>query len=166
MVFLLNPADAHFWITLALVVFIIVLWRAKAPGMAAKALDAAAARVRAQLDEAARLRDEAKSLLEEVTRRHSESERAGKEMLAAATADAERIRAAAAIELEEDIRRRRLVAERRIATAEAQAAAQVRAHAADLAADMSQAVLAARIAEAGADPTIDAALADLPRRFG
>ena len=76
MSFLTNPQDSHFWITIALVVFLIVLWRAKVPGMMTKALDDVGARVQAQLDEAARLRSEAQSLLDEIKLRHEETARA------------------------------------------------------------------------------------------
>jgi F-type H+-transporting ATPase subunit b len=160
----LNPADAHFWIAIALVVFLVVLWRAKVPGLAAKALDEAALKVRAQLDEAARLRAEAQQLLDEVSRRHATAERSAKELMAAAEADAERLRKEAARQLEDDLRRRREAAERRIATAEAQAAAQVRLSAVELSAQMAQQILAGRIGREP-DTAVDAAIAELPRRF-
>ena len=37
--------DAHFWIAIALAVFVVILWRAKIPSIAAKALDDAGAKV-------------------------------------------------------------------------------------------------------------------------
>ena len=40
-----NPKDAHFWIFIALAVLIVVLWRAKVPGVAIKALDDVRAKV-------------------------------------------------------------------------------------------------------------------------
>ena len=162
---LTNPQDAHFWIFIALLVFGFVLWRAKVPGMAAKALDDAAAKVQGQLDEALRLREEAEALLEQVKAQRVETERAAGEMLKHAQADAERLRAEAEIKLEEDITRRAALAERKIATAEAQAAGDVKAAAADLAAQAAEAVLTARLAGAVNDPLIDAALSNLGRRF-
>lgn len=158
-----NPQDAHFWVFVALVVLIAVLWRAKVPGMAAKALDAAGAKVQAQLDEAHRLRDEAARLLEDIKHRREETELAAAALLKTAQEDADRLRAEAAEKLEEDIARREKLAERKIAQAEAQAAAEVRAAAAEMAAQAAEAVLAARIAGATSDPSIDAALAGLSR---
>ena len=160
-----NPQDAHFWVFLALIVFLAVLWRAKVPGMAAKALDDAGAKVQAQLDEAKRLREEAQALLAQIKVRREETERLAADMLATAQADAERLRAEAAVKLEEDIKRRGLLAERKIAIAEAQAASDVKAAAAELAAQAAEAVLAARIAAATSDPLIDAGLSGLARRF-
>ena len=160
-----NPKDAHFWIFLALAVLIVVLWRAKVPGVAIKALDDVGAKVQAQLDEAHRLREEAQALLAEITAKREEGERAAAAMLQAAQEDADRLRAEAAEKLEEDIQRREAVAERKIAIAEAQAAAEVKAAAADLAAQTAEAVLTARIAAAKSDPSIDASLKDLAGRF-
>ncbi len=157
--------DAHFWITVALVVFALILWRAKVPGMIAKALDDAGAKVQAQLDEASRLRAEAEALLNQIHAQRAETERASAEMLKAAQADADRLRAEAAAQLEDDIRRRGLIAERKIALAEAQAASEVKAAAADLAAQAVEAVLAARLVGAQSDPLIDSGLSRLAARF-
>ncbi|MGH7024742.1 MAG: ATP F0F1 synthase subunit B [Caulobacteraceae bacterium] len=160
---LTNPQNAHFWVFLALVVLVVLLVRAKLPARAMKALDDAGDKVRAQLDEAHRLREEAAALLDQIKHRREEIERAAAEMLKGAEEDAEKLRAEAAAKLEEDIARREVLAERRIANAEGQAAADVKAAAADLAAEIAEAVLAARIAEAKSDPSIDAGLAGLSR---
>lgn len=163
---LTNPADAHFWIFIALIVFALILWRAGAPGMAMKALDDAGAKIQAQLDEATHLREEAKALLAQINVQREETEKAAAEMLAAAERDAERLRAESAAALQEDVRRMRDLAVRKIAVAEAAAAAEVKAAAADLASEAAETVLAARIAGAKADPLIDAGLAGLGKGFG
>ncbi len=160
-----NPLDAHFWVNVALVVFLIILWRAKVPGMVTKALDSARSKVQGQLDEAMRLREEAQAMLAEAHAQRLETERAAAEMLAAAEADAARMRTEAERALEDDIARRRQLAERKIALAEAQAAADVKAAAAELAAQTAETILAARIAGAVSDPLIDQGLARLGERF-
>ncbi len=162
---LYNPADAHFWITVALVVFGVVLWRVKAHAMIANALDGAGAKVQAQLDEARRLREEAQELLAQIQIQRADTERAAAELMESAHADAERLRKESAIRLEEDIRRRAAQAERKIALAEAQAEAEVKAAAAELAAQAAEGVFAARIAGASSDPLIDQGLARLGARF-
>jgi F-type H+-transporting ATPase subunit b len=162
---LYNPLDAHFWVTIALVVFIAIIWRAKVPAMITGVLDSARKKVQDQLDEAKRLREEAEALLAQIHTRREETERAAAEMLAAAEADAERLRKEAAEALEEDIRRRGVLAERKIALAEAQAANEVKAAAAELAAQAAEAVLAARVAGASSDPLIDQGLSQLGARF-
>lgn len=157
--------DAHFWIGVGLVVVLVVLWRLNVGGMLTKALDDAGAKVQAQLDEAKRLREEAQAILAQIHAQRQETERAAAEMLKSAQADAERLRAEAAVRLEEDVRRRAQMAERKIALAEAQAAGEVKAAAAELAAQAAESVLAARIAKAKSDPLIDAGLSQLGSRF-
>lgn len=158
-----DPQNAHFWIFIALVVLVVMLLRAKVPGLAAKALDEAGAKVQAQLDEAHRLRAEAAELLAQIKHRAEATEKAAVEMLKTAQEDAEKLRAEAALRLEEDIARREAVAQRKIATAEAQATADVRAAAADLAAQAAETMLTARLAAAKTDPLLDQALAGLVR---
>ncbi|HSZ51014.1 MAG TPA: ATP F0F1 synthase subunit B [Caulobacteraceae bacterium] len=162
---LTNPQDAHFWAFIALLVLLAVLWRAKAHTMLGKALDTSGDTVKAQLAEAARLRQEAQDLLAQIQTQRAETERAAAELMAAAQADAERLRKESAARLEEDIRRRGVLAERKIALAEAQAANEVKAAAAEMAAQAAEAVLAGRLANATSDPLIDQGLSQLGARF-
>jgi F-type H+-transporting ATPase subunit b len=71
---------------------------------------------------------------------------------------AKRLQVEANAKLAEQIERRGQLAERRIATAEAQATAEVKAAAADLAAQMAEQILAKRLAGAKTDPLIDGAI--------
>ncbi|MEO7026327.1 MAG: ATP F0F1 synthase subunit B [Caulobacteraceae bacterium] len=165
MSFLTNPQDAHFWVFLALVAFLAILWRAKVPQLVGQALDDVGKRVQAQLDEAGRLTAEAKTLLDQIHTQRVEAEAAAAEMMRAAEVEADRMRAESAKVLEEDVRRMRLVAERRIAVAEALATAQVKAAAADLATHAAETVLAGRVGKSPSDPLIDAGLAGLGAGF-
>jgi F-type H+-transporting ATPase subunit b len=149
--------DAEFWTGLALVVFVLLLVVLKVPGAAGKALDAKAAKIQADLDEAKQLREEAQALLHSLKAQREQTEKLAGEMLANAAAEAKRLEVEAKAKLEEQIKRRAELAERRIANAEAQAAAEVRAAAADLATSMAETVLTARLAGAKSDPLVDAA---------
>ncbi len=162
---LTNPQDAHFWIMIALVVFLVILWRANAHSVAAKALDDVGAKVQGRLDEANQLGEEARALLDQITVQRAETERQAAAMLEAAALEAERLRAEAAKDLDDDIRRMRELATRKIAVAEALATAEVKAAAADLASHAAESVLATRVARAGADPLIDSGLAGLAAGF-
>jgi F-type H+-transporting ATPase subunit b len=157
--------EAEFWVAVGLVIFFAVLVYFKVPGMALKALDARAAKIQGELDEAVKLRQEAQALLVKVKADAEAAERMAAEMIAAAEADAKRIGEDAAVRLEEQIERRRIVAERRIATAETQAAAEVKAAAADLAAELAGAVLAERLKGMKTDPLIDRAVEELPGKL-
>ena len=153
--------DAHFWVGIAFFVFLAVLVMAGVHKFAWKALGDAGDKVRAQLDEANRLREEAQSLLTRIQADREASEKLAAEMLANAQTEAKRLQADAQVKLAEQIERRGQLAERRIATAEAQAAAEVKSAAADLAAQMAEQVLTSRLAGAKSDPLIDAAISQM-----
>ena len=153
--------EAHFWVGAAFVVFLGVLVFAGAHKLAWKALGDAGEKVRAQLDEANRLREEAQALLVRIQADRDASEKLSAEILANAQEQAKRMQVEAQERLAEQIERRGQLAERRIATAEAQAAAEVKAAAGELAAVMAEQVLTARIAGAKSDPLIDGAIGQL-----
>ncbi|MDE2486875.1 MAG: ATP F0F1 synthase subunit B [Alphaproteobacteria bacterium] len=153
--------DAHFWVGVALVIFVLILVRAGVPGLAAKAIDARADKLRARLAEAEALREEANQLLAQIREQKARSDKLAAEVLANAKAEAERLQVEAEKNLKEQIGRRGELAERRIATAEAQAAAEVKAAAADLAAQIAEDVLKQRLAGAKSDPLIDQAIGQI-----
>jgi F-type H+-transporting ATPase subunit b len=153
--------DAHFWVGAAFVVFLSILVAAGVHKFAWKALGEAGAKVQAQLDEAAALRQEAQDLLAQVKTQKEAADKQAAEMLANAQDEAKRMQVEAQARLKEQIERRGVMAERRIAQAEAQAAAEVKAAATDLAAAMAEQVLAARLSSAKADPLVDQALVQL-----
>jgi F-type H+-transporting ATPase subunit b len=71
----------------------------------------------------------------------------------------------AAVKLEEQIVRRTEMAERKIATAEAQAMADVKAAAAELAAEAARTVLAGRLAASTTDPLVDKAIGQMASKL-
>ena len=157
--------DAHFWVGAAFFVFLAVLVLAGVHKFAWKALGDAGDKVRAQLDEANRLREEAQALLARIQADREQSEKLAAEIMANARDQASRMHAEAQVRLAEQLERRGQLAERRIATAEAQAAAEVKAAAGDLAASLAEQVLSARIAGAKSDPLIDAAIGQLAAKL-
>ena len=160
----LNPAEAEFWVGVGLVIFLaIAIWKGR--GAILGTIDAQAVKVRTDLDEAARLRAEAETLLKQLQAERAEAERQSAEMLVNARAEAERTAAEAKIRLDEQIARRQQLAERKIANAEAQAAAEVKAAAAEMAAQAAERILATRLAEGRPDPMLDRGIAQLATRL-
>ncbi|MFY8140971.1 MAG: F0F1 ATP synthase subunit B [Caulobacter sp.] len=157
-----NP---ELWVGVGLLLFVAILVRAGVPKMIAAQLDAKAATIQADLDEAARLRTEAEAMLADIRIQREDAERQASEMLKAAEADAARLAIEAKAKLEEQITRRAALAERKIASAEAQAAAEVKAAAAELSAQAAETILAARVAAGQADPTVDSAIKGLAARL-
>jgi F-type H+-transporting ATPase subunit b len=160
-----NLQDAHLWEAIGLIIFLALLVYLKVPGMALAALDSRGTKIQAQLDEATRLREEAERLLAEIKTQREASEHQAASIVAMAQEEAVRMGEEAKVKLEEQIKRRGQMAERRIGLAETQAAAEVRAAAADLAAQIAEAVLAARLAAAKTDPMIDPAVAAVATKF-
>jgi F-type H+-transporting ATPase subunit b len=157
--------DAEFWVGVAFVIFLGIMVWAKVPGLAVKALDSRADKIRAELAEAERLRKEAEELLAAIRTRREDAERHAAEMLANAEVEARRLEADAHARLEEQIKRRAQIAEGKIAQAEAQAAADVKAAAAELASEAAAAVLAKRAQSLASDPLVDQAVAELSAKL-
>jgi len=157
--------EAHTWELIGLVIFVGALIWLKVPGMALSALDARASKIQNQLDEARKLREEAEALLAQIRTQREDAERQAAELIEVAKAEAARLAAEARTRLEEDVARRRALAERRIALAETQAAAEVKAAAVDLAAETAEKILAGRLAGAQSDPLVDQGLAKLAERL-
>ncbi len=133
--------------------------------IAAAALDAKAAKMQIDLDEAARLRAEAEALLADIRKQSDESDARAKQMLTDAKAEAKRLEAEAKTRLAEQVARRADLADRRIAAAEAQAAADVKAAAADLATRVAEQILTTQLAGQKTDPAVDQAVSQLAARL-
>lgn len=158
----LNPAEAEFWVGAGLLIFLaIVIFVAKAPRLIAAALDSQVAKIQSDLDEAARIREEAQRLLAQLQAEREAAQRQAQDMLAAAQEQVQQFEADAKAKLEEGLARRQKLSEQRIKVAEARAEAEVRAAAAELAAKMAEQVLIQRIAGAKSDPLIDKAISQL-----
>jgi F-type H+-transporting ATPase subunit b len=133
--------DAEFWVAVAFVIFFALLVKLGAHRVILGALDDRAARIKAELDEAKRFRDEAQALLAEYQRKRGEADREADAIVVAARAEAERLAAEAKTKVEEFVARRTKMAETKIAQAEAQALADVRSAAAEAAVAAAERIL-------------------------
>ena len=162
----LDPKEAEFWVGAGLLIFLgIVIFVAKVPAMIAAALDAKAAGIRNELEEAQRIREEAQALLAQLKAERAAAEAQAEAMIAEARQEAERLGAEARTKLEETLARRQSLAERRIELAETQALADVKAAAADLAAHAAETVLADRLKGRKTDPAVDRAVERMAARL-
>jgi F-type H+-transporting ATPase subunit b len=157
--------EAEFWVAVAFVIFIGVLFYMGVPKLLISALDDRAKRVQAELDEARRLKEEAQKLLAEYQgkQRQAETEAAG--IIEGAKADAERIAAEAKTKMEEFVARRTNMAETKIAQAEAQAVADVRAAAAEAAVTAAEKILTATVKGKVADDLIARGIGDVKAKL-
>ena len=125
--------EAEFWVALGFFAFLGLLAYVGVHRMIVKALDDRAGRIKAELDEARKLKDDAAQLLADYQRKRGEAENEAQEIIAGARAEAERLAVEAKAKIEEFVARRTKMAEVKIAQAEAQAEADVRSAAAEAA---------------------------------
>jgi F-type H+-transporting ATPase subunit b len=156
--------DAEFWVLLSVAIFVAAVWR-PASRTILGALDQRAARIRGELDEARKLRQEAEQLLSDYQRREREAASEAQAIIANAKEEAERIAVQAASDLEQSLVRRQRLAEERIAQAESRALDEIRAVAVDTAIAAARDVIAAEIDEQRSGVLIDSAIAALPQRL-
>jgi F-type H+-transporting ATPase subunit b len=156
--------DPEFWVLIAAIVFVAVVWK-RARQSVIGSLDARSARIRAELETAQSLREEAERTLAEYQAKQREAAAEAEAILAHARTEAERIAAQAAHELEQTLARRRRLAEERIAQEQHRALAEIRALAVDLAVAAARQVIAGTIDEARGAALIDAEIAALPPRL-
>lgn len=133
--------DPTTYLLLALLLFFIMLGYLGVHKKIVGGLDARADKIKAELEEARRLREEAQSLLASYQRKQKEAETQAEEIVKQARSDAENMAAKARKDLAERLERRAAMAEAKIANAETQALAEVRGRAADIAMDAAQDLL-------------------------
>ncbi len=133
--------DAEFWVAVAFVIFLAGMGYLGVHRMVAKSLDERADRIKAELDEARKIKDEAAQLLAQYQRKRQEAEGEAQEIIAGAKAEAERLAIEAKAKIEEFVARRTKMAETKIAQAEAQAAAAARSAAAEAAVAAAEKIL-------------------------
>ena len=156
---------AEFWVAAAFVMFGMVVVYAGAHKTILSSLDGRAARIRSELEDAARLKQEAAALLAEYKKKTANAEQEAAAIIEGAKADAERLAAEAHAKLEEFVARRTKMAEAKIAQAETQALADVRSIAADVAASAAEKVMTLAAKGALAEQLIARGIDDVKKKL-
>ena len=133
--------DNSFWAFVALVLFFVLVGYFGVFGVVGKMLDKRIAQIRNDIEEAQRLREEAAALLAEYEQKRGAAETEAAGIIAAAQDEAARLTAETQASLNELVTRRTKAVEDKIAQAEAQAIAEVRARSADLSIEAARVVL-------------------------
>jgi F-type H+-transporting ATPase subunit b len=154
-----NP---EFWVLVAFLIFFGLfgtrLW-STITGM----LDARAASVRTELEEAAKLRAEAEQMLKDAQAEREAALREAREVLERSRAEAARVTRDAAIEAEAAAKRRERQALDRIASAEKAVVTEIHDLAAELATQAARQVIAATLSAEDDAALVDEAIGGLPR---
>jgi F-type H+-transporting ATPase subunit b len=157
--------DATFFALVALIIFLGIVVYMKVPGMITKALDDRAAKIRNELEEARKLREEAQALLAEYQKKRKEAEKEAAEIVDAAKREAEAITAEARDKTEEYVARRTALAEQKIAQAETDAMDEVRGSAVDMALAAATQILGEKVTAKTAGDLFKKSLDDVKARM-
>ncbi len=156
--------DNSFFAMVGLVIFLALMVYFGVPRIIAKMLDGKIAQIETDIAEAKRLRADAAALLVEYEQKRVAAEREAEGIVAAAREEAERLTVEAQASLTDLVSRRTKAVEDKIAQAEAQAVAEVRARSADIAIEAARSVLSDEMGKKGGQ-VIDAAIADVGNRL-
>ncbi|SEA32669.1 hypothetical protein [Rubrimonas cliftonensis] len=157
--------DTYFVVALSFVLFLAILWRYDVHGMVLRALDARADRIRSELDEAKRLREEAQALLASYERRQKEVESTAQDIVARAREDAKFAAEQAKADLQNAVDRRLRAATDQIAAAEGAAMREVKDKAVAVAIAAAEDVLRGRMTPEASAARIDASIRDVAVRL-
>ncbi len=156
--------SSTFWVGVAFVVFVIAAFK---PGkrVLTQALDGRIAKIRGEVEEAQRLREEAQTLLASYQRRQREAIQEAEQIIAHAREEAERVKAKAEADLEDAIKRREQQAAAKIAQAEASAIEEIREKAVDMAIEATARLLEDKMAGDAGEKAVAAAIKDIPGKL-
>jgi F-type H+-transporting ATPase subunit b len=155
----LNNTDIV--VGIGFVIFVGVLIYFGVPGMISRKLDERAVRIKAELDEARALRDEAQTLLAGYERRQKEVKAQAADIVTAARAEAEKAAAAAKEDIRKSVARRMVTATEQITAAEQAAVRQIRDRAVSVAVAAAADVLKAKMKAEDANRLIDSAISEV-----
>ena len=155
--------NAEFWVAVAFVIFVFGIQK-RVRQMVGAALDEQSARIRGEIDEAQKLREEAQALLAQYQRQQEEAVAEAKAIVNQAREEADRQLRVAAEALEESMHRREQQVRDRIARIEEMAIDEVRAATVSLALGAAEKVIISHLTPKRADNIVDAAIADLENK--
>jgi F-type H+-transporting ATPase subunit b len=151
MEFIFEP---EFWVAVSFFLFVGGMLYLGVHKKLAAALDARAASIAKELEEAKRLREEAEKVLADYRRKQGDVAKETKGIIDLASKEAEILAAETRRSMKEQFERRMKLAEDKIARAEAEALREVRAAAAEAAVTAARTVIAAKLTPEGADKLV------------
>ncbi|GGH12174.1 ATP synthase subunit b 1 [Alsobacter metallidurans] len=152
--------DAEFWVAVAFFIFVGLVWKVGGFSALVSGLDKRGEKIRAELEDARILREEAQKVLADYQKKRQEAEAEAAEIIRTARLEAERLAADAQTKLADFVARRTRMAEQKIAQAEVSATAEVRAAAAEAAVKASEQILRKDVATS-ADALLAKGLAEV-----
>ncbi len=157
-------SDPAFWVGLAFLLVVALTFKTLV-NVATSTLDDRAAKIRTQIEEARKLREDAQALLAEYQRKQRDAMAEAEKIISAAKTEAARLKVDAEKDLEHALSRRKEQALERIAQSEAQAITQVRNTAVDVAMAAAEMLISQNLDPAKKQALTDSAITELPSRL-
>jgi F-type H+-transporting ATPase subunit b len=156
--------EPKFWVTVSFLLLLALLVYKKVPAMVCRMLDDRAAKIKAELEQAQKLREEAELVLAQYKQKQAEYLQEANAMLQKARADADAIVAHAQNELKDSLDARMKQAVDKIAQEEAKAIDDVRNHVVDIALAAARAIIVDQVGNLSQEELVKLALTDMERK--
>jgi len=157
----ISLRNTNFVVMIAFAIFIGIILYLGVPKMLGGLLDKRAAAIKAELDEAISLREEAKALLASYEKKQTEVQAQAERILEAAKAEAAAAAEQAKADIVSSVARRLAAAEDQIASAKASAVKEVRDQAIVVAIGAARDIISKQMTEAESNSLIDASIDDV-----
>lgn len=157
-------AKAEFWVAVGFLIFVALVFRT-AFRVITVALDERADKIKGQIDEAAKLAEEAQQLLATYERKQREAAEEAQTIIEQSRLEADRLAERAAEDLQRALKRREDLAIERIGQAEQAALAEVRGEAVSVAIAATRRLLTDEVSARRANAMIDAAIKEIPEKL-
>jgi F-type H+-transporting ATPase subunit b len=161
----ISLRNTNFVVMIAFAIFIGIILYLGVPKMLGGLLDKRAAAIKADLDEAKSLREDAKALLASYEKKQTEVQAQADRILEAAKAEAAAAAEQAKADIVSSVARRLAAAEDQIASAEASAVKEVRDQAIVVAIGAARDIISRQMTEAESNSLIDASIDDVGSKF-
>ncbi|MBC7135818.1 F0F1 ATP synthase subunit B family protein [Oceanibaculum nanhaiense] len=156
--------DTNFWVAVSFVIFVALAYK-PAMRQIGGALDGRADRIRQQIEDAQKLREDAQALLASYKRKQRDALQEAEEIVAHAREESKRQQQQAEADLEALLKRREAQALEKIAQAEAKALQEVREKAVDVAIAATRLLLDEKLDAKASNTLIDNAIGELPNKL-
>ncbi|MGC1428494.1 MAG: F0F1 ATP synthase subunit B [Albidovulum sp.] len=161
----LSLRNTDFVVMIAFLLFVAVLVYLKVPALLGGLLDKRALGIKADLDEARALHDEARTILASYERKHKEVQEQADRIVEAAKRDATAAAETAKADLKASIARRLTAAHDQIASAEAAAVREIRDRAVSVAVAAAGDLIAKQMSAAERGKLVDAAIGEVETKL-
>lgn len=156
--------DESFWVAMAFVVFIGLILK-PVGRFIINGLDQRSSRIKDELDEAMRLKEEAQALLALYQRKHKKSVEEAEKIIAHAKSESERIIEHAKERLEQELERKTELSVQKIAQAEASVVKELRDNAVDMTVVAAKDLILESLSDDVVEAITDESVKDIKRKF-